>query len=316
MPVFRNRTAFELTRSIKAFLNIEAGVTRGEVPKPAAANPGNFIWVFGAGRTGSTWLAAMMGEVEGHHVWFEPRVGELFNPERMQIEKRAGKSFIFASQYKKVWLKSIKSFVLEAVEARYPGLDRDGHLVIKEPAGSEGAPMLMEAMPESRMILLIRDPRDVAASWLNASRKGGWQYERRRTKDGNRDAGRTEDSEKVRNYAKRYRTNVGGAKKAYDAHKGPKTIIKYEDLRADTLATLSRAYSELGVPVDREELSRAVEKHSWENIPEDQKGEGKFYRKASPGGWQEDLTPEQIMIVEKATAPLLEELYPEAEVAR
>jgi hypothetical protein len=64
--------------------------------------------------------------------------------------------------------------------------------------------------------------------------------------------------------------------------------------------------------VDERELTRAVEKHAWENIPEKDKGEGKFYRKASPGGWQEDLTPEQAQIVERITAPLLRELYPDS----
>jgi hypothetical protein len=73
---------------------------------------------------------------------------------------------------------------------------------------------------------------------------------------------------------------------------------------------MRRIYSTLGIVVDEEELSRVVEKHSWENIPEEQKGEGKFYRKATPGGWREDLSPEQARIVEEATRPLLEEHYP------
>ncbi|HEU4494146.1 MAG TPA: hypothetical protein VFR69_08145, partial [Rubrobacteraceae bacterium] len=55
----------------------------------------------------------------------------------------------------------------------------------------------------------------------------------------------------------------------------------------------------------------AVEKHSWENVPEEEKGEGKFHRKATPGGWREDLTPGQAQIVERITAPLLKEFsYP------
>ena len=33
MPVFNSRTAFELVRGVKAFLNLEAGITRGEVPQ-------------------------------------------------------------------------------------------------------------------------------------------------------------------------------------------------------------------------------------------------------------------------------------------
>jgi hypothetical protein len=72
---------------------------------------------------------------------------------------------------------------------------------------------------------------------------------------------------------------------------------------------LRRIYSTLGIPADEGELARTVEKHSWENIPEKKKGEGKFYRKAKPGGWREDLTPKQVKIVERIVAPVLEEFY-------
>jgi hypothetical protein len=57
---------------------------------------------------------------------------------------------------------------------------------------------------------------------------------------------------------------------------------------------------------------RAVEKHAWENVPAEDKGEGKFHRKAQPGGWREDLTPEQVGTVERITAPLLDTYYPAA----
>jgi sulfotransferase family protein len=114
----------------------------------------------------------------------------------------------------------------------------------------------------------------------------------------------------VKTMATSYLQNVGNAREAYDAHKGPKVLVRYEELRADTLGTMKRMYSALGIPVDEEELGRIVEKHSWENIPEEQKGEGKFYRKATPGGWREDLTPKQVETVERITAPLLKELYP------
>jgi hypothetical protein len=73
---------------------------------------------------------------------------------------------------------------------------------------------------------------------------------------------------------------------------------------------MKRLYSTLGIPVDEGELARVVEKRSWENIAEDNKGEGKFYRRATSGGWREDLTPEQAETVERITAPLLKELYP------
>jgi hypothetical protein len=54
-----------------------------------------------------------------------------------------------------------------------------------------------------------------------------------------------------------------------------------------------------------------VGQNAWEGIPEDEKGKGKFRRKAQPGSWIEDLTPEQARVVEEITAPLLKEFYPE-----
>ena len=103
---------------------------------------------------------------------------------------------------------------------------------------------------------------------------------------------------------------MGRAREAYDLHRGPKVLVRYEELRSDTLRTMRRLYSSLGIKVDDRDLERAVRKHAWERVPEEEKGEGKVYRKASPGSWREDLTPEQARVVEEITAPLLEEFYP------
>lgn len=99
-------------------------------------------------------------------------------------------------------------------------------------------------------------------------------------------------------------------------HEGPKALIRYEDLRTDTATVLKRALSDLRIDVPEEALVWAFRKHTWENIPEDKRGAGKFYRKATPGSWKEGLTPQQAKmpqqakIIETVTAPLLEELYP------
>lgn len=79
---------------------------------------------------------------------------------------------------------------------------------------------------------------------------------------------------------------------------------------------MRRILSTLEVPADEKRIARTVEKHSWENIPEENKGEGKIFRKATPRGWSDDLTPEQVKIVERITAPLLGEFYPEKQPER
>jgi hypothetical protein len=170
----------------------------------------------------------------------------------------------------------------------------------------------MEALPESRMILLVRDPRDVVASNLDAHKKDTWTADLMRKGGKEKPPSLAESSPDafVKGQARRYVRDVGNAKLAYDAHRGRKVLIKYEDLRADTLGTMKHIYAGLEIPVDEDELARSVEKHSWENIPAEEKGEGKFHRKAEPGGWREDLTPDQVEIVERVAGPLLGELYP------
>jgi hypothetical protein len=161
------------------------------------------------------------------------------------------------------------------------------------------------------MIFLIRDPRDVVASWLDGSRSSGWHHANVARKDPERVPRADEDPNTfVERTAAHYLKHVGKAAEAYAAHQGPKVLVKYEELRANTLEEMRRIHSVLGMAVDDERLRHSVREQSWENVPEDKKGEGKFYRKATPGGWEEDLTPEQVGIVAEVTRPLLEEFYP------
>ena len=333
MSVFKNRAGLRLIQRAKAVLNLVspqqvkqairklerreqelAALRRILAEKDAGVQdigvkPENVVWVFGSGRTGSSWLTFMMGALSDHTRWNEPLVGYLFG--HLYYERawprQDKKHFILANGYEETWLSPIRSLVLKGGIARFPERAEGGTLVIKEPHGSLGAPLLMKALPESRMIFLVRDPRDVTASALRVSfvPKGG------RDRSARIKSAKEQPENFVRSRARTYSRDIKHTKEAFDAHQGHKVLVRYEDLRAETLETMKHIYSALEIPVDERELARVVESRSFENIPEEEKGEGTIRRKATPGGWSEDLTPEQIEIVERETAQILSEFYTE-----
>jgi hypothetical protein len=166
----------------------------------------------------------------------------------------------------------------------------------------------MEALPESKMMFLIRDSRDVVASQLDANRKGSWGEKR-----GVMNRWEYDTPDKLHMYTKRlaenYLREVSQSQRAYDAHNGSNALIRYEDLSRDTFSTLRDMYTTLGIEIDEAQLRTAIEKHKWERIPDTSNGSGQFCRRAHPGGWKEDLTPEQVKIVEDVTGPILSEFY-------
>ncbi len=285
---------------------VDHGTIEPVAKKPVHAE--QLIWMFGHSRTGSTWLSWMMGELENQERWHEPYVGMLFG--NFVYEKLKGNdnllnnpTFILGEPYREVWLKSIRNFVLEGAAARYPELREDQYLVVKEPNGSMGAPLLLEATPDSRVIFLIRDSRDVIASRLDAFREGGWTGRNRGYSAAEELNAATEQM------AELYLSMISKVQEAYEAHPGKKAFVRYEDLRYDTLNVLKAMYDALEVEADETQLEAAVLKHSWTRLPESEKGKDKFFRRAQPGSWRDDLSPEQIKIIEDITGPILSKYY-------
>lgn len=314
MSVFKHRMA-RLAGRARTSLGRAVSSTRPRTVQRTSGDrdggirPENVVWIFGAGRTGSTWLSFMMDSLPDFVRWNEPLVGYLYGHtyyERAE-QRKDEKHFVLGDAYKDIWLGSARNLVLDGIDARFPEVSEKSFAVIKEPHGAIGAPLLMEALPESRIIFLVRDPRDVAASALDAS----WITRRRETQREEKRRTRAQQNPDafLKNRAQSYLQDIKYVNHAYEAHRGHKVLVRYEDLRADTLGTMRRICSTLELPAGEKELAAAVEEHAWENIPEKDKGSGKGRRKATAGGWREDLSPEQADMIARKTAWILDKFY-------
>jgi hypothetical protein len=84
-------------------------------------------------------------------MWNEPLVGNLFgNFHYFRVGgRKSGRQYILGEPYKETWLGPMRDLILAGAAARFPGVIGGGSLIIKEPNGSIGAPLLMEALPRA-----------------------------------------------------------------------------------------------------------------------------------------------------------------------
>jgi Sulfotransferase family len=300
------------------------------VPDPdhkrvSIAAPGGLAWIFGSSRSGSTWLLRMLSELErvvaiddphlGHHlgVWRpiplawatakdQPKLGTLAD------YKRQKRSYLFCDQFRDVWMPQLRRlistrFEAQAAEDLNGAQVEDPIVVVKEP-GSHAADTLMELFPESALIFLLRDGRDVVDSWLDAYRDGSWA-----TEEG---AYPLDDTGRVplirwQSSVWLHRTEVVQETFARQAPER-RVLIRYEELRRDPTAALAAVARTLGIEADEAELRRITADHSYSRVPEGEKGSGREIRRAEPGGWAEHMSAEEIDAMHEILAPKLREL--------
>src|SRR5215211_5424052 len=106
------------------------------------------VWIFGTGRSGSTWLASMLGALVvevlwadyGLRFWNEPLVGQLVGEFYTHVPRRQlnNKHFIFDNSTREAYLEGIRFLVLNVAKKKFWEVSEDDYLIIKEPNGTIG----------------------------------------------------------------------------------------------------------------------------------------------------------------------------------
>ena len=279
----------------------------------------SIVWMLGSPRSGSTWLLNLLA-IHPRVVRFdEPGIGYhlgLFTSDVMGAHpgsfddvrsllpaaRKDQDQYFFSTAYERIWKPRLRRLILARFDAQLRDATRkrtvDAPLaVVKEPAGSQAAAFLLSVLPASRLLFLARDPRDVLDSIGDAVRAGSWlagQF------GATSDPSPAERMSVLRAQALRWLARTEVVTRTYDRlPERQRYLVRYEDLRADTVPVLDGILRWLGLDIEGGRLAQAVEKLSFEALPETSRGEGKFARAADPGLWRKNLsTEEQAMIRE------------------
>jgi hypothetical protein len=220
-------------------------------------------------------------------------------------------NYFFSEKYADVWRPELRRLMLVRFNGLIEGAaDRfsvdDPLVLLKEVAGGHAAELVMSLFPGSRFIFLVRDGRDVVDSQTAAGQPGSWLPV----------GGSSSPAEHLDRLRRRCRAWVGDMKtiqRAYDAHPPAlRRMVRYEELLADTEATLHALIDWLGLRRSGVWLERAVAVNSFDKVPAELKGPKKFFRAATPGGWRETMNATERSIVQETMDEQLRNLGYEA----
>jgi hypothetical protein len=219
-------------------------------------------------------------------------------------------AYALSDAYRYAWEPAAREFALARLQAVVDRatsdgteLDPDFRVVIKETNGAHAADIVMRIMPSSRLLLLIRDGRDVVDSLLHAYQPGGFfanKHSYSFSTEEERAAG-------LGWAARLWACNTDMTLKAIEEHPPELTrIVRYEDLLSNGAEELLGLYEWIGKPRQREWVEQLLETRSFSRLPKNLTGPKTRNRSASPGLWRENLSPREQAEVDEICGPLLE----------
>lgn len=264
------------------------------------------VMIVGSPRSGTTWLQRLLLESAqvcgGQESYFYALFNELFVSVKDKSDgRRVGLSTYwgvgeFNLQVCEVWVRTFLPMLKSKPTAAI--------LLEKTPFHALFMDEIIEFLPKTKFIHLIRDSRAVTAS-LNAASNGWGRYWAPQS---------TKKSalEWYRHVKAVKNSNIAKNKQAY-------LEVHYEDLLTDPVEELRKIFIFLEVPIDEKEIVLAVERQAFAKQKKEagsglKNSQGKeikepegFFRKGVADAWKKDLNIVQKLITWRFTRKLMKE---------
>jgi hypothetical protein len=224
-------------------------------------------------------------------------------------ELAASGSYAFSDRHAEAWQMGYRELALGHLQGMIERAVAQGLqvstapiLAIKEGNGSHASDLVMQLLPQSRLLLLARDGRDVVDSLLAAYSPGGFLARNQ----GVAVTTREERRAKIDWAARMWACNMDTTLRAVERHPPELTrIVRYEELLAEPVGTLASLFKWMGIERSASEIERLAGAHSFHAVPAKRRGEGRRARSAKPGRWRESFSrAEQDAIHALISAPL------------
>lgn len=206
------------------------------------------VAVHGAPRSGTSWLGQLFNSSERVAYRYQPFFSHAFRG-RIDAASDAARMRAFFADL----LETDDDFVLQRGASALAGYEltfdkgATTHLAYKEVRFHDLLGPLLERLPDLHAVGLVRDPRAVIASWTAAPRefRDAWRLEDEWRDAPSKNAGQAENWYGFTRWHALARLFLDLA----DRYPARFTLVRYEDLVADTDATLARVFGAVGLPM-------------------------------------------------------------------
>ena len=272
----------------------------------------NLVWIFGSPRSGTTWTSS---KLLSHKTlrWEEPLLGSHIADSRelgqsfiSRIEEHSHREhYFFCQKHQDIWQYYLRKLILHRIYAQFKDLTTK--IIIKEPNGSMAADIISACLPNSKILIILRDGRDVINSQITALSEGGYAVkvaggkfqplagERRRIT--------------ILMNSRKWKKLVEILMNTYQNHnKNLRYIVRYEDLLENTFDELLKLYQFIDIPIEKKKIASIISESSVDSIPSELKGIGTTVQFAKAGAWNGRFDDKEIALIQEVIGDKLANL--------